>query len=143
MTNNIITKYMGITEVGTSLASEVLTADVDLSIYNYVDFVLSISKGTAGATIVKAMAKKSNETAGVAISFREKLGDGVVYKKIDSDGIALNLDGLSSQTYVFRVTTANLAKGEFSKVALDINAIESSDLKCNVTAVLYEPRYTD
>ena len=143
MTNNIITKYIGLSEVGTSLASEVLSADVDLTIYNYVDFALSISSGTSATAVVKMLAKQGSETVGKAIAFREKLGDGVIYENVDSNGKSLNVIGLKPQIHVFRVTTANLAKGEFTKVALSIDGISGTDLTCNITAVLYEPRYTD
>ena len=143
MTNNIITKYIGLSEVGTSLASEVLSADVDLSIYNYVDFVMSISSGTAATAVVKMLAKQDSESVGKSIAFREKLGDGVIYENIDINGKSVSVNGLKSLTYVFRVTNANLAKGEFTKVALSIDGISGTDLTCNITAVLYEPRYTD
>ena len=143
MTNNIITKYIGLTNVGTPLASDIITDYVDLSIYNYVDFVLSISEGIEASITIKMVAKKTGSNQATNVSFREKLGDGVIYENIDSNGKTFSIAGINSRMYGFRVSTANLAKGEFTNVALNIEGAVGSDLKCYVMAVLYEPRYSD
>ena len=143
MTNNIITKYIGLTNVGIPLSSDIMTAYVDLSIYSYVDFIVSVSLGDEASITVKMVSKKTDSYETFNVSFREKLGDGVIYENIDSNGKTLSVSGMNPRTIVFRVSTANLAKGEFTNVAINIEGEVGSELLCNITAVLYEPRYSD
>ena len=142
---NTITKIVPLGAPDTLLLHDIKTKFVELNKYNYVDFVVYLSKSTTGSkdAVIKLLAKRDEEGAENPIPFRQKMPNGVDFIYI-LDGVKpIKLDLLESTMLVFRVTSESLMKGGFDRVAIEIPGITLSDVRCSIVGILYSPRYTE
>ena len=141
----MITKIVPLGAPDTALLHDVTTRFVELNMYKTIDITIYFTKGLTGTKegIIKILGKAGENGEAKPISFREKMKDGVTFTRI-SDGIKnFTIDKEVSQMFNFRVTTEDLIKGGFDRVAIEIPGLALSDVHYSIFGILYSPRYTE
>jgi len=142
MTFNTITKIQKVTEPGAIFAEAVSSDFIELKNYKYIDFIVSSGAGTAADTTVTFKGKNGEDGTAKEVEFRINT-NGTVFEDKISDTLSIGGTAGNSCFKVYRVSTDNLASGGFDRVNINLTAVAGSTLTGCITAVMYEPRYTE
>lgn len=145
MTQNTITKLQVLSEPGAIFAAAIASDYIELSNYKYLDLIVSSGAGTAADVTVTIKGKLGANGTAAAIPFRAKSSSGTIFTNIAATGDTLNIGGTAGESgfAVYRVSADTLAKAGYDRVNINITAVANSTVPGSITAVLYEPRFSE
>ena len=142
MTFNTVTKIKSVTEPGAIFAEGVSSEFLELNNYKYIDFIVSSGAGTAADVTVTIKGKNGEDGTSKEVEFKINT-NGTVFENKTSDTLSIGGTAGNSGFKVYRVSTDNLASGGFDRVNINLSAIAGSTVTGCITAVMYEPRYSE
>jgi len=142
MTFNTVTKIKSVTEPGAIFAEGVSSEFLELNNYKYIDFIVSSGAGTAADVTVTIKGKNGEDGTAKEVEFKINT-NGTVFENKTSDTLSIGGTAGNSGFKVYRVSTDNLASGGFDRVNINLSAIAGSTVTGCITAVMYEPRYSE
>jgi len=145
MTQNTITKILVLAEPGAIFATAIASSYVELSNYKYIDFVVASGAGTAADVTITVKGKLGSSGTAAALPFKAKGESCTSFTEIAATGDTLNVGGTAGECgfAVYRITADDLASGGYDRVNINVTAVANSTVPGSITAVLYEPRYTE
>lgn len=145
MIQNSISKIQILTEPGAIFASAIVSEYVGLNNYKYIDFIVSSGAGTASDITVTVKAKAGAAGTASAIPFQLNNGKGTGFTAVSATGATLNIGGSAGECgyAIYRVNADMLSHYGFDRVNVNITAVDESTVPGSITAILYEPRYTE
>ena len=142
MTFNTITKSVNITQPGAVFAEGVSSPFIELKNYKYIDFIVSSGTGTAAETTVTVKGKNGEDGTAKEVEFKINT-NGTAFEDKTSDILSIGGAEGNSGFKVYRISTDNLASNGFDRVNINLSAVADSTVTGCITAVMYEPRYTE
>ncbi len=145
MTQNTISKIQVLIEPGAIFGSAITSGYIELSNYKYIDFVISSGEGTDANVTVTVKAKAGAAGTASTIPFRQNNGKGTIFTAIPATGTTLAIGGEEGECgyAIYRVNADMLSHYGFDRVNINVTSAANSTVPGCITAVLYEPRYSD
>jgi len=145
MTQNTISKIQMLVEPGAIFGSAITSGYIELSNYKYIDFVISSGEGTEANVTVTVKAKAGAAGTASTIPFQQNNGKGTAFTAVPSTGATLTIGGEEGECgyAIYRVNADMLSHYGFDRVNINVTSAANSTVPGCVTAVLYEPRYSD
>lgn len=130
-------------EPGAIFASAITTDYVELTNFNYVDFLVYSGVGTAANTTITIKGKLGAYGTAATIPFTKKTTNG--YEDVANTGDTLNVGGTAGSCgkAIYRIDADKLAEYGYDRVALCTTAITSSTVPGAIITCVYEPRYSE
>ena len=145
MTQNTISKIQILTEPGAVFDEAIASDYVELSNYKYIDIIVSSGAGTAADVTVTVKAKAGAAGTAAAIPFKKNNGKGTAFTAVTAAGDTLNIGGSAGECgyAIYRVNADMLSHYGYDRVNINVTAAADSTVPGGITAILYEPRYTE